>query len=77
MRIVAHVDMDAFYAAVEAQRDSALRGRRLVVGADPQGRPGPRRRDGGELRGTTVRRTLGLADLASLTPGRGRASPGA
>src|SRR3989442_14658460 len=28
--------MDAFYAAVEAQRDPALRDRRLVVGADPK-----------------------------------------
>jgi hypothetical protein len=34
-RIVAHVDMDAFYAAVEAQRNPALRDRPLVVGADP------------------------------------------
>ena len=36
MRIVAHVDMDAFYAAVEAQRNPALRDRPLVVGADPK-----------------------------------------
>jgi impB/mucB/samB family protein len=36
VRIVAHVDMDAFYAAVEAQRNPALRDRPLVVGADPR-----------------------------------------
>src|SRR5438094_927847 len=37
------MDMDAFYAAVEAQRNPALRDRPLVVGADPkegQGRGG-------------------------------------
>src|SRR5256712_11159259 len=40
VRIVAHVDMDAFYAAVEAQREPALRDRPLVVGADPKGGKG-------------------------------------
>ena len=36
--IVAHLDLDAFFAAVEQLEDPALRRRPLVVGGDPKGR---------------------------------------
>ena len=36
--IVAHVDLDAFFAAVEELDDPTLRAKPLVVGGDPQGR---------------------------------------
>lgn len=38
MPILAHVDLDAFFAAVEELEDPSLRARPLVVGGDPQGR---------------------------------------
>lgn len=38
MPILAHLDLDAFFAAVEELEDASLRERPLVVGGDPQGR---------------------------------------
>ncbi len=38
MRILAHLDLDAFFATVEEIENPSLRTRPLVVGGDPHGR---------------------------------------
>ncbi len=40
MRIVAHIDMDAFYASVEERDTPRFRGLPIAVGADPEGGKG-------------------------------------
>src|SRR2546428_7165531 len=40
MRIVAHIDMDAFYAAIEDGHRPRFRGLPIAVGADPEGGKG-------------------------------------
>lgn len=36
-RIVFHIDLDAFYTAVEARENPDLKGKPIIVGADPKG----------------------------------------
>ena len=39
-KVIAHMDMDAFFAAVEQRDNPSLKGQPVIIGADPKGGSG-------------------------------------
>src|SRR5438067_11520175 len=66
-RAIAHVDMVAFYAAIEQRDRSELRGRPVIVGADPRGR-GVVSAASYEARAFGVRSAMPISRAARLCP---------
>ena len=67
-RVVAHLDLDAFFAAVEVLEDPSLAGRPLVVGGDPFGR-GVVSTASYEARAYGIRSAMSAAEAHRRCPG--------
>lgn len=67
-RTIAHVDMDAFFASIEALRRPEYRGKPLIVGGDPQGRRGVVSTCSYEARAYGVRSAMPIREAVRRCP---------
>jgi nucleotidyltransferase/DNA polymerase involved in DNA repair len=67
-RLIVHLDMDAFFASIEQRDDPRLRGKPVIVGADPKKGRGVVSTCSYEARGYGVRSAMPIAQAFALCP---------